>query len=97
MVRYCSKCGTQLIQDAVFCSRCGNRFEQLVQPSPVEQQTSPQAQPIQQQPAQQSYPPDQAQPQPTFVPPQQATRMQDSSSIWYQNFYRIRKKGFNCW
>jgi len=80
MTKFCTKCGTQIIEGAKFCSRCGAQIEQ----QPVSQ---PQQPPVQPQPNVQH----QAQPpvQPQVV---QQAPPSPGAGIWYQNFYRIRKK-----
>jgi uncharacterized protein YxjI len=71
MTNFCTKCGKELLQNASFCSSCGNKVENYTNQQKKAQQVTPQPQ--------QSV-------QPTNIPPS------IQSSIWYQNYYRIRKK-----
>jgi len=91
---YCPKCGTQLLVGAKFCSRCGHDVEQenmqpIFTPQPtnqaVQQQTPPPQDPFPQTPPPSPMPQQQA-------PYPQQTKQYGDSNIWYQNFYRIRKK-----
>ena len=65
MTKYCVNCGTQLLDDAKFCTSCGATIEQPAAAAPPPAQVN--------------------------VPPTQMATPQ-VSSIWYQNYYRIRKK-----
>ena len=88
MVKYCTKCGTQIIEGAAFCSFCGAKTNQVIDTSnqtnqshtPVQQQTNtPSAQ------------------QTTMPPPVQQFVQTASSGIWYQNQYKMRKKVLTIW
>ncbi len=90
MPQYCPKCGTQLLVGAKFCSRCGETVEQqtmqpIFTPQPATQPS------VQQQTPPQQTPPPAPMPQQPMTQPQQ-TQPYGASSLWYQSFYRIRKK-----
>jgi len=72
MTRFCEKCGKELISNALFCSSCGNKVEQVNQEPQTQSQQFTQQSPV-------------PQPPPNVPPSVQ-------SSIWFQNYYRIRKK-----
>ena len=72
MPKFCTKCGKELIPNAIFCSSCGTKLDEV----PQQPQSQPQQVVTQ---------PQTAQP-PTNIPPSV------QSSIWYQNYYKIRKK-----
>ena len=81
MSQYCPKCGTKLVVGAKFCSRCGENVEKLSS-QPI---FAPQRQSSEQQTT-----------SPKTEPINYDTVGQQSqggsSGIWFQNFYRIRKK-----
>lgn len=68
---FCTKCGTSILEDSLFCPKCGARQELAAPVQPQPQQAAPQV--VQQQP--QVAPTVQMQPQ---TPPQQPVRMQPS-------------------
>lgn len=65
MARFCSQCGTQIIEGAKFCSTCGATIEGMQPISPSSPQMIQQHQNIQTSP---------------------------TSGLWYQDYYKIRKK-----
>ena len=67
---FCTKCGTSILEDSLFCPKCGARQELAAPVQPQPQQAAPQV--VQQQP---QVAPIQLQPQ---TPPQQPVRMQPS-------------------
>jgi len=76
MAEFCVKCGKELVPGAKFCMSCGNKIEEKSYQQPQTQQ------PLQQKK------------QSTSNNFQQTPQVQPSvqASIWYQNYYRIRKK-----
>lgn len=82
MGKFCTNCGTELKEGAQFCAGCGTKIgRQSVELVQAQQTVQPQqTQTMPQQPMQQVVQqPQQAQPIP-------------QSGLWYQNYYRIRKK-----
>jgi len=75
-MKFCMKCGKELAPGASFCMSCGTKVEQSNQ-----QQTQTTV------PSQQTPPQPQVAQQPQQIPPSM-----QSNSLWYQNYYRIRKK-----
>jgi len=97
MPQYCPKCGTQLLVGAKFCSRCGENVEQqTMQPIFTPQQQPVSQPPVQPQTPLPQTPPPAPMPQQPITPPQQ-TQQYGASNLWYQNFYRIRKKVLTVW
>ncbi len=92
MEGYCPKCGTRLIPGAKFCSRCGEDIsEQNMKPifSPQQNPQPVQPQHINPNPNQPT-PPNPQPPAPLTGQP--GTQQSWKPELWYQNFYRIRKK-----
>ena len=45
-MKFCSHCGKELADDAVFCSACGKQVQQIPAPQPVEAPVVPAPQPV---------------------------------------------------
>ena len=80
MSKFCTNCGTETDDNALFCAECGTRFEQLqqnpyVQPAQAEQQPVQYAQPVKQTVQQQAQP----------VQPQQNYYQQNANPPYAQN------------
>jgi len=97
MAKFCPHCGTQLLIGGRFCQRCGADVSQqtmapVFEPQPAQQQPAEQ-QTDQTQTTPPPPPPAAPPPQPTAPPQQpQQTQTPGSQKVWFQNYYRIRKK-----
>ncbi len=76
MANYCTNCGSELVEGAQFCPQCGAKSAQ--------QSAAPQVSATPVAPA--------APPPPQVAPQPQPIQAGTPGSIWYQNYYRIRKK-----
>ena len=75
MVKFCQKCGKELVPGALFCMSCGNKIDQT-----SNTQTSAPFTPLETIPKSQ------------IVQKSQYIPHSIQTGIWYQNYYRIRKK-----